>query len=172
MDRVSQHFAFYMRILTVVFAAVLAVALPIDSVLLYKTLSTDVKLRNGVLTNIPAIEKAADQLRKTENVDGDVESSLKDINTAALISVAQTLNGPLRQDKQKAKWPGKLVTIALLSLGAPFWFNQLKNLSNLRSTVAAKEQEERKAAEAAPATSEPARQAIAAIAERNEGEVR
>ena len=31
---------------------------------------------------------------------------------------------------------GQLVTAALLSLGAPFWFNALKNLSNLRSAVA------------------------------------
>jgi hypothetical protein len=31
---------------------------------------------------------------------------------------------------------GILVAAALLSLGAPFWYNALKNLSNLRTVVA------------------------------------
>jgi hypothetical protein len=37
---------------------------------------------------------------------------------------------------------GILASVALLSLGAPFWFNMLKTLSNLRPTVAQKEQKE------------------------------
>lgn len=36
---------------------------------------------------------------------------------------------------------GILATAALLSLGAPFWFNVLKNLSNLRPVLARKETE-------------------------------
>jgi len=35
--------------------------------------------------------------------------------------------------------PGALVTAALLSLGAPFWFNMLKQLTNLRPTLANKQ---------------------------------
>jgi hypothetical protein len=34
---------------------------------------------------------------------------------------------------------GVLMTAALLSLGAPFWFNALKSMSNLRPVVASKE---------------------------------
>jgi hypothetical protein len=41
---------------------------------------------------------------------------------------------------------GILASAALLSLGAPFWFNMLKTLSNLRPTVAQKEAEETKQA--------------------------
>lgn len=37
---------------------------------------------------------------------------------------------------------GVLASAALLSLGAPFWFNMLKTLSNLRPTLATKEEEE------------------------------
>jgi hypothetical protein len=36
-----------------------------------------------------------------------------------------------------------LVAAALLSLGAPFWFNILKTLSNLRPLVATREEKER-----------------------------
>jgi len=38
---------------------------------------------------------------------------------------------------------GMLASAALLSLGAPFWFNLLKTMSNLRPVVANKEKEER-----------------------------
>ena len=37
---------------------------------------------------------------------------------------------------------GALVSGALLSLGAPFWFNSLKALTNLRPIVASKQKEE------------------------------
>ena len=41
---------------------------------------------------------------------------------------------------------GIVVSAALLSLGAPFWFNILKSLSNLRPILASKEQKESEAA--------------------------
>jgi hypothetical protein len=44
---------------------------------------------------------------------------------------------------------GVLATIMFLSLGAPFWFNALKSLTNLRPIVASKEQAEKKQAAAA-----------------------
>jgi formiminotetrahydrofolate cyclodeaminase len=44
-----------------------------------------------------------------------------------------------------AHWGGILVSIALLSLGAPFWFNLLRSLSNLRPVLATKETEEQHA---------------------------
>jgi hypothetical protein len=38
---------------------------------------------------------------------------------------------------------GILITIILLSLGAPFWFNVLKNLTNLRTRLMQNEEQER-----------------------------
>jgi len=46
---------------------------------------------------------------------------------------------------------GVLATAVLLSLGAPFWFNLLKQLTNLRSVVANKEQKEREVVESGSA---------------------
>jgi hypothetical protein len=48
-----------------------------------------------------------------------------------------------------------LFSVGLLSLGAPFWYNALKNLTSLRSTVAQniskeKEQEEKQGAPVKP----------------------
>jgi hypothetical protein len=47
--------------------------------------------------------------------------------------------------------PGLLVAAALLSLGAPFWFNLLKTLANLRPLVATREQKERESSKSAVA---------------------
>jgi len=41
------------------------------------------------------------------------------------------------------KFFGILITVALLSLGAPFWFNALKNLANLRTKIMQSEESER-----------------------------
>ena len=41
------------------------------------------------------------------------------------------------------KYFGIVISVVLLSLGAPFWFNALKNLANLRSKIVQKEEMER-----------------------------
>jgi hypothetical protein len=45
----------------------------------------------------------------------------------------------------RAHWGGVLLSIVLLSLGAPFWFNLLRTLGNLRPTLANKETAEQEA---------------------------
>jgi hypothetical protein len=45
------------------------------------------------------------------------------------------------QPTNRVFW-GILASAALLSLGAPFWFNVLKNLSNLRPLLAKKQESE------------------------------
>ena len=45
---------------------------------------------------------------------------------------------PLCTRRGLLSWLGVLISGALLSLGAPFWFNALKTVSNLRPTVAGK----------------------------------
>ncbi|MHC4707149.1 MAG: hypothetical protein ACYS8I_08700 [Planctomycetota bacterium] len=41
--------------------------------------------------------------------------------------------------RSPANWLGLLITVIFLSLGAPFWFNALRGLVNLRDTLAPKE---------------------------------
>lgn len=47
--------------------------------------------------------------------------------------------------KGKMNFLGILMTAGLLALGAPFWYNGLKNLTNLRSAVATKQDEQKQA---------------------------
>jgi hypothetical protein len=41
--------------------------------------------------------------------------------------------------KDPRKYPGMLISILLISLGAPFWYNVLKDLIGLRSSLAQKD---------------------------------
>jgi hypothetical protein len=47
----------------------------------------------------------------------------------------------------RTKLGGEVLTILLLSLGAPFWFNALKQLSNLKPSLSSKVDQERAAAQ-------------------------
>ncbi len=67
-------------------------------------------------------------------------SDIKDIVTAAGIQIV----GGWPQGFNWRQLLGVLVSGAALSLGAPFWFNSLKALTNLRPTVASKLKEEEK----------------------------
>ena len=49
-----------------------------------------------------------------------------------------------RPSERQGYFLGVLITAALLSLGAPFWFNVLKSLANLRPILASKEKAEQK----------------------------
>jgi hypothetical protein len=90
--------------------------------------------------------------RYRENLNALLQSS--EVNQ--LFDHAASVNGQLARagirlwpDPYPGLWPtrkelpGLLVSAALLSLGAPFWFNLLKTLSNLRPLVATREERDR-----------------------------
>jgi hypothetical protein len=48
------------------------------------------------------------------------------------------------QDLLRQSWRGIVLTWVLLSLGAPFWYDALKDLLKLRSSLAKKDEDARK----------------------------
>jgi len=77
-----------------------------------------------------------------------MQKSVKDANQVSAIAANAGF------EVVKYRWPpkptagyifGVLATAGLLSLGAPFWFNALKGMTNLRSVVAAKQDSEQAA---------------------------
>lgn len=62
----------------------------------------------------------------------------------AIDLIPKTLPSPLGEGKTpRGAWPGILFSWLLLSLGAPFWFDALKNLLKLRSLLAKKDDADR-----------------------------
>jgi hypothetical protein len=236
MTRVSQRFAMKIRIVTVIFAFILAFALHFDSLQLLNQLSKNPTLRTNLVNQSSAmLDEAASILGpnggnqatvspkllkdKQEELLKTIPSDVKktdppaeapgDFDTFAKAQdrLLKLLNDNVPQAKkdqiarqyqdlvvnalkQQSKdviallkdagiefapkalprwdglrgwreffgwkaffWPngtknllGILLTAGLLSLGAPFWYNMLKSVTNLRSVVATKQDEQKKEA--------------------------
>ncbi len=217
MDRISQQFATYIRIWTIVLSFALAGVTGLDALKLANDLYSKGDFRAALVGSAPNLIAAADKILppgaqsdrdavasamsglyadavnkalananiqiagqpqgiKTraegeawirQNVAAAQEdAALKAYPAAVDRALAEFMKERARnageiQDILKASgiqialgWPGGftwkqlsgvLVSGALLSLGAPFWFNSLKAMTNLRPIVASKQKEEDKA---------------------------
>lgn len=98
----------------------------------------------------PVLEKAIDaQLKRTREIGQSIVAGLEKTQLDLLDLDKLSLKGFLdvRGAFDWRHFWGILASIALLSLGAPFWFNMLRNMSNLRPIVARKvEKSEQEAA--------------------------
>jgi hypothetical protein len=157
MDRVSQKFAMYMRIWTVACAVLFAFGTGTNSIQLLSDLYTHGAFRNALLAAAPQVSAAATAVQSANTAAG---SGATDADKKAIQNALQSA-AQLNQISAQAgfqviqwRWPndfgqkpvrsqlkyllGVLMTTGLLSLGAPFWFNALKTMTNLRPVVAAK----------------------------------
>lgn len=157
MERTSERFAIRMRIWTVVFSFLLAFSLHLDSSRLLKQLNSDPSLRAQLIIAGKTLQEKSDEIVK--NPGGlDVEKLQKTQEQAKAIvdDLSKTGLEIIEEPYQwgdfilmNAGWKRHLLGIiasgAFLSLGAPFWFNLLKSLTNLKPVPALKvEQEEEK----------------------------
>lgn len=122
----------------------------------------------GLATREDALDYVKARVRsattKEDELEQQVDRYLENLNTLLsrsesnqLFDQAASINGQLARAgidlwpdpypgfPKPQEFPGLLVAAALLSLGAPFWFNMLKTLSNLRPLVATREEKDREA---------------------------
>ena len=144
MDRVSQRFTASTRAVTFVAAFLLAAVLQVDAVLLVNRLSADDKMRDAFLAQARTMHAAAQtEADATGTPEGAVNRQyLSFLADHGVIAVPRTL------DDWRKGWGtvnpfGILVTGLLLSLGAPFWYNKLGHLLQLRSVLAEKDDQQR-----------------------------
>ena len=222
-ERAQQWFTMHTRILTIIFAFFAAFGLQLDTVEIFKLVSTNRIVREKLVAETSAVTAQAEkivgnsqsvlqqalddwrkdlkddnvrqatasievtpnlsrgQLRESvektlinsqiQNVPGLLADLDKAIDTAALhnLEVNARAYNEVKPDLDQTGfnifanepgwrwrggwlhdlWPhflGMLFSAALLSLGAPFWYNSLKNLASLRSAVAQSITEEKTAA--------------------------
>jgi hypothetical protein len=99
--------------------------------------------------NVPASQQA-DVKQRFETASlpvsqAFVQSSIDDATKVSAIASSAgfgVLQNRWPKNRSWSDYLGVLATAGLLSLGAPFWFNALKSLANLRPVVAAKEKSE------------------------------
>jgi hypothetical protein len=151
-DRVASRFTASTRAITFVGAVLIAAALQVDTIGLVNRLAADDKLREAFVAQAASIQSAAAganavpaaAVRTGETIDLQYMAFLAD-------------NGLLTAARTRAQWMdrwghinvvGVLITSLLLSMGAPFWYNALGRLLQLRSVLAGKDDDQRNAREA------------------------
>jgi hypothetical protein len=156
MDRVSQRFVMHTRIWTVIFSVLLAFVMHLDAFKLLTQLSSDAELRTRLIASTEALTKKAEELQITSTNQLPVTEAAVSQLTNALSDFQDILHDKLKLQLVPDPYPewssywtsgmrhfwGTLASAALLSLGAPFWFNVLKSMSSLRPILA--KQEEKK----------------------------
>jgi hypothetical protein len=169
--RTSQRFGLQSKFITGAVALAVALFLPLDSVDLIRRLTTDDNYRNKL---VQQAEKVVDDIEKRQAATLQEQQAKQIDKAAAQAKAQETLKeqmaaidippGPLtgkpfpslrsfdgwRQlfgaycPYWSQHFPGLLLSWVLLSLGAPFWYDALKNALRFRSLVAQKEEKDRK----------------------------
>jgi hypothetical protein len=145
-----------MRVLAAGVSMLLVLAFQIDTLDIVNNLRGDQQLRSNLVAAADSLNKLGQTLpqgdQNRDQVSQIAQSLLEPLRNAQQDqSIGSVLNkprpgqiyffGPAGFDWRH--FAGVLLSAALLSLGAPFWFNALKQLSSLRSIVANKEENER-----------------------------
>ncbi|MEI9918406.1 MAG: hypothetical protein WDO14_06335 [Bacteroidota bacterium] len=140
MDRASGWYQRKIKTITLVISLVVTILFNVDSIEIYKTLSTNNKVRGEVI--VAAAGYLDNQVRITPD-SGSVRTAteLKKLLAEQVDSTKNVLgigwphdsNGNIKLPEPTAPI-GWLLTVIALSLGAPFWFDLLSKAMKLRGT--------------------------------------
>ncbi len=155
-DRAEQWFQIHVRMVTIVGAIVVSVFLQLDTVEIYDKLRHEPKLVEALMKSAPGT------LEQGAAVQGQVDADTREKAFADLKEKIDSTGFELLPHGWFARWPteklwwfnhlfGLALSAGLLTLGAPFWFNLLKNLTNLRPAVASLVEKRPTSAPALPA---------------------
>jgi hypothetical protein len=155
-DRAEQWFQIHVRIVTIVAAVLVSVFLQLDTVEIYDKLRHEPKL-------VEALVKAAPgTLEQGAAVQGQLDADAREKAFADLKAKIDSSGFELLPRGWFARWStekfwwfnhlfGLALSAGLLTLGAPFWFNLLKNVMSLRPALASLVEKRPTSAPALPA---------------------
>lgn len=154
-DRVAARFTALARVWSVVIAVLLVVVVQLDVFMVINRLSTDDAAREAAVRQAVTMVASSPEQQVSQTVDKTLKGSgtltLADLHFDGLVA-DDLIQIPGSFDDWTQQWvktptirhaAGMLTSIALLCLGAPFWYNILKNLLQLRSIIANKDDTQR-----------------------------
>jgi hypothetical protein len=155
-DRVAQRFTASTHAITFVAALLVAVGLQVDVIGLVNRLSADDMLRQAFVTYAASVRTAtpagvAPQAATPDAVGGGAPATpAMELQYMAFLADHGLIGSPRTWRQWVERWgelssPGVLLTSLLLSLGAPFWYSALGRLLQLRSALAVKDDDQRRA---------------------------
>jgi hypothetical protein len=156
-DRAEQWFQIHVRIVTIVAAILVSILLQLDTVEIYDKLRHEPKLVEALVKTAPGT------VQQGASVQGQLDTDAQQKAFAELTTNINSTGFELVPNGWFARWPaekrwwynhlfGLALSAGLLTLGAPFWFNLLKNLMNLRPAVASLVEKRPTSAPALPAS--------------------
>jgi hypothetical protein len=145
MDRVSGWYKRKSQIVMVFVAAAVTLSLNVSSVRLVERLVAEPAVRSAVVSKAEAaLEKGENNFKASENIEEGtslkaagkgIEKANTELASLKLPILWSHANSPFKSWTVFAlALAGWLITIAAISLGAPFWFDALGKLAHLRTT--------------------------------------
>jgi hypothetical protein len=143
-DRAEQWFQIHVRVVTIIAAILVAAFLQLDTVEIYDKLRDQPKLVEALVKSAPGVSEQGGAVLNQSNTNPETGvtafTNLQDQMKKAGFDLAPR-GWFARWPKEGRVWWfnhlfGLLLTAGLLTLGAPFWFNLLKNLMSLRPALA------------------------------------
>ena len=147
-DRVADRFTNSTRIITFAGSFAVAFALQLDTSTLVNRLSADDSLRQSLVAQAVKLTEQAPPATNPPPTPEELQRNLQNLATIHILDMPASLSdwiGRWTVHNWAPKLLGILLTAMLLSLGAPFWYNALKNLVRLRSLIAQKDDDQRAA---------------------------
>jgi hypothetical protein len=145
-DRAEQWFQIHVRVVTITAAILITVVLQLDTAEIYHKLRDQPKLAEALVKSAPGVLEQGSAAPTPEAV-----AALQETRAKAFGDLKEQMKAAgfdIVPPGWLARWPneggiwwfnhlfGLLLTAGLLTLGAPFWFNLLKNLTSLRPALA------------------------------------
>jgi hypothetical protein len=161
MDRVADRFTNSARVITFFASLAVALALQLDTAALVSRLSADPALRQALVEQAvkastappPAPAQNAPSVPSLSPQDRQNLLTLSSFDVVDIPASVSDWTNRWNRDNWALKLLGIILTAMLLSLGAPFWYNALKNLIRLRSLVAQKDDDQRQSRQTNTASS-------------------
>ena len=144
-DRISDRFTHQTRFVTFTTGLLLALIIQLDTAGLVSRLASDDNLRASLVAQAQTTSAPQDSSLKLD--DSELQN-VRDLMTNNVMGVPLSFSDWMNRwsrDNALMKLFGILLSAALLSFGAPFWYNALQNLLRLRSLAAAKDDQQRSA---------------------------
>ena len=148
-DRISDRFTHQTRFITFTTGLLLALIIQLDTAGLVSRLASDDSLRNSLVAQAQTTASPQDSSLKLDNSE---LQNIRDLMTNNVMGVPLSFSDWMNRwskDNVLMKLFGILLSAALLSFGAPFWYSALQNLLRLRSLAAAKDDQQRSARQVA-----------------------
>lgn len=158
MDRVSDRFTASSRLVSLLCSVVVVAAIQLDSIDVINRLSMDDALREALISKAVVLQQTETDNRQAPGLNVDTVKT--ELNTLQQLGVIDVINSGQnwREHWCEVNPIGIILSVFLLSLGAPFWYGALKNLLKLRGSLAGKDdaQRQERQSQQQPLASQPA----------------